>query len=213
MAENIPKKQLIIHLWACPRTLSTASMYSFAQRPDTVVIDEPLYASHISKCPQLSRPYRDQLLASYETDGNKVLESLPQKFQPGKNIIFCKQITKQLVGVNKELLYGENIHHLFLVRDPLDIIASWSDRQEIHNEGCNLENLCFPQMVQLYSEIRQRTGTSPIVIDSNMLKTHAREVWTEVCARLGIPFFEEQLSWPAGPKPDIDGYVPKYRSA
>lgn len=207
MAENksSQEKQMIIHLWACPRTLSTATMYSFSQRPDTIVLDEPLYASHISKCPHLNRPYREQLLTTYETDGNKVLKDLQSKFQPGKNIIFCKQITKQLLGIDKELLYGDNIRHIFLVRDPLDIIGSWSDRQEIHNEGCNLENLCFPQMVQLYSEIRQRTGTSPIIIDSNMLKTHAREVWTEVCSRLCIPFFEEQLSWPAGPKPDIDG--------
>ena len=27
----------------------------------------------------------------------------------------------------------------------------------------------------------------------------------ELCARLGIPFYTQQLSWPAGPKPDIDG--------
>ena len=33
-----------IALWSGPRNVSTALMYSFRQRPDTTVIDEPLYS-------------------------------------------------------------------------------------------------------------------------------------------------------------------------
>jgi len=33
-----------INLWSSPRNVSTALMYSFAQRLDTTVVDEPLYA-------------------------------------------------------------------------------------------------------------------------------------------------------------------------
>ena len=36
-----------IHLWSGPRNVSTALMYSFAQRPDTRVVDEPLYAQYL----------------------------------------------------------------------------------------------------------------------------------------------------------------------
>jgi len=32
-----------ISLWSGPRNISTAIMYSFAQRYDTQVVDEPLY--------------------------------------------------------------------------------------------------------------------------------------------------------------------------
>ena len=37
----------IINLISGPRNLSTALKYSFAQRPDTKVIDEPIYAHYL----------------------------------------------------------------------------------------------------------------------------------------------------------------------
>lgn len=202
----------IIHLWCCPRTLSTATMYSFAQRPDCRVFDEPLYASYLVQNPDLYRPYRDDLLNDAKNcDGNRVLEALPEFFNDTVKVIVCKHITKQLQGINLNVLFKSTtlytVRHIFLIRDPLDSILSWNDRQEVHKEGCNLHNLCFPQMVHLYSEIQLKTNAKPIVIDSNILKIFSKEVLLIVCQRVGIPFFEQQLSWPAGPKPDIDGFV------
>ena len=34
-----------IAMWSGPRTISTALMRSFENRPDTMVVDEPLYAN------------------------------------------------------------------------------------------------------------------------------------------------------------------------
>ena len=36
-----------ICLWSGPRNISTALMYSFAQRSDTIVYDEPFYAYYL----------------------------------------------------------------------------------------------------------------------------------------------------------------------
>ena len=36
-----------INLWSGPRNVSTALMYSFAQRSDTAVVDEPLYGHYL----------------------------------------------------------------------------------------------------------------------------------------------------------------------
>ena len=41
----MPTKRIC--LWSSPRNISTAMMYSFAQRPDTIVFDEPLYAHYL----------------------------------------------------------------------------------------------------------------------------------------------------------------------
>ena len=38
-----------ICLWSGPRNISTALMYSFAQRDDTRVVDEPLYGHYLLK--------------------------------------------------------------------------------------------------------------------------------------------------------------------
>ena len=37
-----------ICLWSCPRNVSTALMYSFRERPDMEVFDEPLYAHYLN---------------------------------------------------------------------------------------------------------------------------------------------------------------------
>jgi hypothetical protein len=48
-----------INCWSGPRCCSTSLMYSFAQRDDTSVLDEPLYASYL-KLTGVERPYLEQ---------------------------------------------------------------------------------------------------------------------------------------------------------
>jgi hypothetical protein len=50
-------------------------MYSFAQRSDTTVVDEPLYAPWLAKHPELDRSYRAQLLQE-ETDVQAVIDNV-----------------------------------------------------------------------------------------------------------------------------------------
>lgn len=63
-----------INCWSGPRCCSTSLMYSFAQRSDTAVLDEPLYASYL-RLSGVDRPYLDLVLAAQENDGNKVVDS------------------------------------------------------------------------------------------------------------------------------------------
>eukprot|EP01034_Spumella_vulgaris_P029267 gene29267-36288_t len=91
------------------------------------------------------------------------------------------------------------------MRDPLEMISAWNKVSDVHQEECTLDTMSLPQLTSLYSKIRAATGQEPIVLDSNLLASHPRETLTELCLLLNIPFYEEMLSWPAGPKPDIDG--------
>nr|POE53974.1 branched-chain-amino-acid aminotransferase-like protein 2 [Quercus suber] len=52
----------VIHSWSAPRSLSTCLMYSFAQRDDMEVLDEPLYAFFL-RTTGLDRPYKEELLS------------------------------------------------------------------------------------------------------------------------------------------------------
>lgn len=65
---------LRINLWSGPRNVSTALMYSFAQRPDTQVFDEPLYA-HYLRVTGIEHPGRDEVLAAQEADGERVVQA------------------------------------------------------------------------------------------------------------------------------------------
>ena len=62
-------------MWSGPRTVSTALMRSFGNRPDTVVSDEPLYAFYLART-GISHPGRDEVLASQPSDWRAVLDDL-----------------------------------------------------------------------------------------------------------------------------------------
>jgi len=227
--EDEKARHLLINLWCGPRTLSTATMYAFAQRgADCHVVDEPLYASYLAQNPSIYRPYRDELLAAQDSDGDAVMQRL-MNVSVGSDepkIVVAKQIAKQTVGLNIDALIGleggdtkgtsrkRKVRHVFLFRDPLDMIICWDKKHDVHHEDCSLEATAFPQMVSFFSKLSQmsRKGlvAPPIAVDSELLKTHPREVLTELCHRLDIPFKEEMLSWPAGPKPHIDGIWAQY---
>ena len=57
---------MLFNIWSGPRCCSTALMYSFAQRTDTVVEDEPLYAAYLTLT-GASRPYTDQVRVKVES--------------------------------------------------------------------------------------------------------------------------------------------------
>ncbi len=203
-------------MWSGPRSLSTATMYSFSQRPDTLVLDEPLYAHYLNQNPHLSRPYKTELLQAQDIDGTKVIQNFDQILaNSGKKILFVKHMAKQVENIDVKLLAKDNCRHIFLIRDPFAMIQSWGVKHEKHQEGCHLEATSLPRMVQLFSDLRRRIASSvgtgegsggrmPVVLDSDILKHHPRQALMQLCHELGVPFFEEQLSWVAGPKP-FDG--------
>lgn len=196
---------MIVHLWSGPRSLSTCTMYSFGQRSDTMVIDEPLYAHWLARNPDIFRPYRDELLQAQDSDGARVMENMHKLDK--KPIVVTKQIAKQFSGLNKSLLHHDNARHVFLIRNPIDMLDGWQRRSDVHKETSSLEALCLPQLVDIYSEVRTHGRHAPIVVDAEILQRHPREVLQIVCAQLGVAFEETMLSWSAGPKPDMDGYV------
>jgi hypothetical protein len=180
-------------------------MYSFAQRSDCKVHDEPLYPYWLNNNPNIYRPYRDKLISEAETlDPIAILSNIAS--QKDKKVIFLKHIVRQAVGFNRSIFVGENVKHVFLIRDPIDMVHSWNKVLDVHQEECSINSLCFPQMLELFSELRQLTGVTPLVVDSNNLKADPHATLNLLCQKLNIPFFEEQLSWLAGPKPLIDGY-------
>lgn len=178
-------------------------MYSFAQRNDTKVFDEPLYAHWLQRNPSIFRPYRAELCTAERVDGRKVLADIAQTTD--KKVVFLKHVSKQFVDLDDVDIYGPNNKHVFLLRDPLEMIAAWDKVIDVHHEECSLETMGFPTLISLFSRIKKNTGAPPVVVNSSLLKQHPRAILSELCLRLGLDFQESMLSWPAGPKPDIDG--------
>lgn len=89
----------VIHAWSGPRSLSTAMMYSFAQRGDCQkVFDEPLYAQHLHAFPEIFRPYRAELCDKNTETCNEVLERLNSEAQQQHSVVYAKHMIKHLLS-------------------------------------------------------------------------------------------------------------------
>jgi len=113
-----------INLWSSPRNISTALMYSFAQRPDTTVVDEPLYAHYLThQRTEANHPGRDEILASQDADGNKVVDYMLSN-DYGREAVVFKQMTHHLVEIDPDFL--RKMDNVLLIRDPRAILNSFS---------------------------------------------------------------------------------------
>ena len=178
----------IICLWSCPRNISTALMYSFAQREDTQVFDEPLYA-HYLKISGANHPAREEVLQSLENDGNKVVQDVI--LQKNKKILFHKLMTHFLIDIDTAFL--SKVSNIIFIRNPKEIIASYS--KVIPNP--KLENIGLKQQYDLYLSLEQQ-GNIPIVLDSKDILIDPEPMLKKICRALGIPFTNKMLKWPKG---------------
>ena len=87
-------------LWSGPRNVSTALMYSFAQRPDTHVVDEPLYG-HFLRVTGTVHPGRDEVMANVNCDGDAVMQELLAASSDNPDVLFMKQMAHHLLPAKK----------------------------------------------------------------------------------------------------------------
>lgn len=191
-----------ICLWSGPRNISTALMYSFAQRNDCQVFDEPLYAHYLSKTPARAyHPGAEQVIAEMENDGEKVVRDLILGFN-AKPVGFFKHMTHHLF--NLDLGFLDQTVNVLLTRDPEDMLpsyAAWVEKPTLQDVG-------YKQHIELLNYLRAR-GQNPPVLDSKQILLNPKKVLSELCARIGIDFQESMLSWKAGARPE-DGSWAKY---
>lgn len=185
----------VIHGWSAPRSLSTSLMYSFAQRDDMEVLDEPLYANFL-RITGVERPYREELLSKMEHNGNKVVNEVI--YGPGaKKYRFCKHIAKQRVpGLPQDLM--KKGKHFILIRNPLHILPSFDKVVPP-----SFLELGLGDLVSIYNELTE-LGKQPPVIDAADLQADPEATLRGLCEDLGIPFQSSMLKWEAGPK-TVDG--------
>ena len=185
-------------MWSGPRTLSTALMYSFGNRTDAFVVDEPLYGYYLAAT-GIDHPGREEILASMPTGWREVVDQLTAGQPPsGAAIYYGKHMTHHLLPeVDRSAL--ASLRHAFLIRDPRRLLASYAKVRHTPT----LEDLGLPQQSEIF-----RTFGGP-VIDAADLADRPEPVLRALCEALGIGFRQEMLAWPAGPKP-YDGVWGRY---
>jgi hypothetical protein len=189
-----------INVWSGPRNVSTALMYSFAQRSDTRVVDEPLYG-HYLRVSGAPHPGADEVMAHMSTDADQVIREVI--LGPcDRPVLFMKQMAHHLVDLDRSFL-AETINVL-LIRDPVQMLPSLAKNlaePTLRDTGLALQT-------ELYDHLRS-LGQDPPVLDAKQVLLNPRRVLSVLCERLGLPFDEGMLHWQAGPRPE-DGIWAKY---
>ncbi len=186
---------LRIAMWSGPRNISTAMMRAWENRPDTVVVDEPLYA-HYLQATGARHPIAAEVIAAGETDWRVVVAQLTGAVPNGRAVFYQKQMTHHLLPeMGREWL--DQVVNCFLIRDPREVIASYLKK----NGEPSALDVGFLQQAEIFDLVRARTGTVPPVIDAREVAENPERVLRLLCAAVGVEFSDAMLSWPAGLRP------------
>lgn len=190
-----------ICLWSGPRNVSTALMYSFAQRSDTTVVDEPLYA-HYLRVSGAVHPGRGEVLASQSQQGDLVVRDviLGPCTTP---VLFVKQMTHHLLELDRSFLAETTA--VLLVRDPVEMLPSL-----VHQiPQPELADTGYRQQWDLFEDYCRR-GDQPVVLDARQLLLDPESILRQLCERLGLAFESAMLGWPAGARPEDGIWAPHW---
>ena len=183
---------LRLAMWSGPRNVSTALMRSFDSRGDSLVCDEPLYA-HYLDVTGLEHPVAEEVVARHEADWRTVVEWLTGPLPEGKAVFYQKHMAHHLLPVI-ERGWLEQLTNVFLIRDPRQMLTSLL---EILPEP-SIEDTGYPQQVELFEAERERTGRTPVVIDSMDLLLDPPAMLDALCRRVGLAFDPAMLTWEPG---------------
>jgi len=189
--EEVEEEVLRINCWSSPRNLSTALMYSWAQRADCTAVDEPIYA-HYLRVTGRRHPGDVDVLGAQDNNGAAVVREVMLGAY-ATPVVFFKQMAKHLVDLDRSFL--PQFRNILLTRDPYDMLTSL----QVQLPDLTLADTGFPEILEIL-EWLLANGQEPIVVDSKVLLQDPPGVLATLCDRLGLCFDDAMLAWPAGPK-------------
>jgi len=182
-----------INLLSSPRNRSTLLMYSFAQRSDMQVIDEPMYAYYLKRS-GADHPGREQILESQNTNLSKLTAILKKE---SDKTIFIKNMAHHYFADDFDCLIG--LKNILYIRNPRAIIRSYS--KVIANPTAADVGI---KKVRSMFDFLERHKQRPIVLDSDKLIANPPRILKSLCNHLNILYMDEMLHWESGPK-EYDG--------
>ena len=194
-----PCAPIRIAMWSGPRNISTAIMRSWGNRPDTAVVDEPLYAYYLKRTGK-DHPLAAGVIAQGETDWRKVVGRLTKDpIASGKRIFFQKHMTHHLLP-EIDRAWIVDLTNCFLIRDPREVILSYIKK----NPDPSLEDLGFIQQCEIFDFVREQTDSTPPVVDADDILKNPESMLRLLGDAIGVEFDKAMLSWPPGLR-DTDG--------
>ncbi|HEX3296619.1 MAG TPA: HAD family hydrolase [Nocardioides sp.] len=189
--------------WSGPRSISTATMRAWENRPDTEVVDEPLYAWYLAHT-GLDHPGRERVIAAGETDWRRVVDSLTREWPGGPALQYQKHMAQHLVpDLPREWI--ASLHNVLLIRDPAEVVSSYLRSRA----SVTPDDIGILQQLELLVQL----GPAVPVIDSADFLRSPESYLRWLCDYAGVPFTDAMLSWPAGPRESDGVWAPYWYDA
>ncbi len=190
-------------MWSGPRNISTAMMRAWENRPDTVVVDEPLYGQYLHYT-RIDHPGAQEVIAQQGKQWQPGVQACFAKLEEGKFIHYQKHMTMHLLDhIDKAWL--SKLEHCFLIRHPEEVLASYS---AVRGET-TLYDIGFVQQARLYEFVTQELGLPCVVVDSKDFLQCPEKMLPKLCEALNITFDKRMLNWSVGRR-ETDGIWSKY---
>jgi len=183
---------MIINLLSNPRNISTALMYSFAQRSDMRVFDEPFYANYLLQSGK-KHPGDKEIIANGPQSEEDVVFMITMAHAQGQHV-FLKNMAHHMRY--SSLKWMDACHNILFIRNPGEVLHSFS--KVIASP--QIEDIAIMDQVKLWRHFRS-LGLPCTILDSKDLLQDPGGILAALCDRLEIPFDTTMLSWPTGPKP------------
>lgn len=195
-----------VAMWSGPRNISTAMMRAWENRPDTVVVDEPLYAAYLART-GLDHPAREEVIVSQPSDLVDAVTALHDPLPDGKTVHYAKHMTHHLLP-GDDLSWVPGFRNVLLIRDPAEVVASYVKSRET----CEPLDIGLLQEADLFRTLA-RAGNRPPVVDAADFLADPEGYLRWLCDWLAIPFTARMLSWPAGPRASDGVWAPHWYAA
>lgn len=189
----------ILAFWSGPRNISTALMYSFAQRLDTVVLDEPFFG-HFLKYTKVWRPSREEVLLTMGTEIESILQHI--EHTKSRDYTFLKNMSNHIEGFPIETILGYS--NVILTRHPKKVLASYTK----HIEKPKALDLGYEHQLKILKFLKEKKKPY-LVVNSDEICIDPEIELKRICKFLQIPFDRSMLQWKAGPIKE-DGVWAKY---
>jgi hypothetical protein len=176
-------------------------MYSFAQRADTRVVDEPLYGYYLQSS-GVKHPGAEEVIAAMDTDGERVVREVILG-DCDRPVVLFKLMAHHLEGLDWGFL--ERLTNVLLVRDPADVVRSL--RHQVPNP--DLRDTGMELQDRIHDYLGERGRETPVV-DARGLLNAPEGVLRALCAALGLEFDPAMLSWEAGARPEDGVWAPHW---
>jgi hypothetical protein len=181
-------------------------MYSFAQRNDVRVVDEPLYG-HYLRVSGSDHPGRDEVLAKMNCDGDAVMrDMLDYAATDHAKQLFLKHMAHHLVDI--DLSFLQHTHNVFLIRNPQEMLPSLA----VQLPHARLADTGLERQWHLFDDLVS-SGQHPAVLDSRELLLDPAGVLRQLCKHIELGFSEEMLHWPTGPRAEDGVWAPHWYHA